>query len=243
MIGFPTYSKSRRRGVVPYPAFAGSVQRTAFGQSQILALQPAAWFRYGRGITVTGLGVSQWDDQSGNGRHLLQATDANRPPLQTDGTILFDGGTDFLKCNAFTLNQPTTIYGLLKQVTWTLSDIIWSGNAAGTAENQLGQRVASPQVAIFAGTTVANNSNLAVDTYRPVVAVYNGADSLLQIGRTAPIVANAGTQNAGGFTLGANPSGAGSANVQVLEIIVFPSAHDSALRAKIIDYLASVRPS
>lgn len=44
------------------------------------ALQPAAWFRADTGVTVTGQGVSTWADQSGNGRDLLQGTDASRPP-------------------------------------------------------------------------------------------------------------------------------------------------------------------
>lgn len=38
------------------------------------------------GITQTGRGVSQWNDQSGNGNHLVQATDANRPLYVTGDT-------------------------------------------------------------------------------------------------------------------------------------------------------------
>lgn len=51
------------------------------------ALQPAAWFRADTGVTVTGQGVSTLADQSGNGRDLLQGTDASRPPyLSYSGT-------------------------------------------------------------------------------------------------------------------------------------------------------------
>jgi hypothetical protein len=67
----------------------------------------AAWFRLGVGITETGQGVSQWDDQSGNGRHLKQGTDGARPSKQSDGSILFNGSDEFLKCDAFTFSQPT----------------------------------------------------------------------------------------------------------------------------------------
>ena len=37
------------------------------------------WLRADVGVTVTGAGVSQWSDQSGNANHAVQATDANRP--------------------------------------------------------------------------------------------------------------------------------------------------------------------
>lgn len=33
------------------------------------------WTRFNSGITETGSGVSQWDDVSGNGNHLLQGTE------------------------------------------------------------------------------------------------------------------------------------------------------------------------
>ena len=42
-------------------------------------LSPAAWYKAESGITLNGSNVSQWDDQSGNGRHLVQATSARQP--------------------------------------------------------------------------------------------------------------------------------------------------------------------
>ena len=47
-------------------------------------------------ITVDGSNrISQWSDKSGNGRHLLQSADANKPILSS-GEITFDGTDDFL---------------------------------------------------------------------------------------------------------------------------------------------------
>jgi hypothetical protein len=123
-----------------------------FGANGIAGLGPAAWFRYGTGITITGSGVSQWNDQSGNGRHLLQATDANRPQKQADSSILFDGVAYFLKCNAFTLPQPVSLYLLMKQVTWTAGTGICDGNAVSTG--LLINRTASPQFALNAEVSV-----------------------------------------------------------------------------------------
>ncbi|MEK7180506.1 MAG: hypothetical protein AAB706_03445 [Patescibacteria group bacterium] len=39
----------------------------------------ACWLKSDVGITLVGTKVSQWDDQSGNGEHVTQGTDANRP--------------------------------------------------------------------------------------------------------------------------------------------------------------------
>ena len=201
----------------------------------------AAWFRFKLGITSASGAVSQWDDQSGNDRHLLQATGTNQPALQTDLSILFDGVDNFLRCDAFTLDQPGTIYGLLRQVTWTISDIMWSGDP-GTGEWQLGQRTATPQIAIFAGAVVANNSNLAVNTYGGIAAVYNGASSSLLVNATAETTGDAGLANAGGFTLGANGNATpgGYANTQVKEVLIYAAAHDATQRARVISYLSAI---
>jgi hypothetical protein len=49
-----------------------------------ISFTPAAWFRGDLGITLTSGKVSQWSDQSGNNRHLVQATAANQPPAITN---------------------------------------------------------------------------------------------------------------------------------------------------------------
>jgi hypothetical protein len=209
-----------------------------FGANGIAGLGPAAWFRYGTGITITGSGVSQWDDQSGNGRHLLQATDANRPQKQADSSILFDGVAYFLKCNAFTLPQPVSLYLLMKQVTWTAGTGICDGNAVSTG--LLINRTASPQFALNVGADAAINGNLAVGSYGVVAAQFNGASSSLQINNTAATTGNPGSTAMGGFTLGARGSNTVFANIQAKEAILFAAAHDATQRARVINYLAAV---
>lgn len=232
----PVFTKPPSSRIVRPPA-SFTASRGSLTPAGILALVPAAWFRYGVGITVTGAGVSQWDDQSGNGRHLKQGTDTNRPALQADNTILFDGADNFLVCDAFTLNQPTTVYILFKQVSWTIDDRIYDGNTL----NAMGfrQDSATPQINIIAGATGPISTALAIGVYGVVSAVFNGASSVLQVNNNTPTVGNAGAGNAGGFTLGARGAGAGASasNVQAKEIIIFPVAHDGATRKKVTDYL------
>lgn len=236
-IALPSYSKSRARnagGTLPaYSSRSGGL--TASG---ILALAPAAWFRYGRGATVTGAGVSQWDDQSGNGRHLKQGTDAARPVLQADGSVLFDGLAQFLKCDAFTLNQPTTIYLLAKQVTWTSTDYFFDGNTSGMMGLQ--QAGVTPSFRLVAGGSTPGNAGLPVDTYGVICSVFNGASSLTTVNQGAAVTGNAGANNAGGFTLGANGGPNNYSNTQFKEVVVFATAHDSVRRAQMFAYLAGV---
>lgn len=199
---------------------------------------PAAWFAFRKGITVTGAGVSRWADRSANGRHLLQTTDAARPGLASDGSVLFNGSSHFLQCTAFTLDQPATIYLLFRQVTWTANDVI----AAGTTVNsRIVQNSATPQIALFAGSGPnTGNTDLAVNTYGVLAAVFNGASSLIQVNNGTPTTGNPGAGALTGFTLGANNAGAAFSNIQVKEAIVFAAAHSATERAAVNAYLAKL---
>lgn len=206
------------------------------GASLVGALQPAAWYQYGVGITVTGAGVSVWADQSGNGRNLLQGTDTNRPALQANGSILFDGADNFLQTAGFTLNQPTTWYLMFKQVTVTTNDRIFDGVAAATLLAQTGT---NQDITLNLGSTITNTA-MALNTYAPIVAVMNGASSVIQVSTTI-VSGNAGANNPGGITLGGNRSGvANFSNIEAREMIAFAAAHDEATRAEVIAYLSRV---
>ena len=56
-----------------------------------------AWYDASDTDTITeSLGaVSQWDDKSGNLRHLLQGTGSAQPSFSVD-TITFDGASDYI---------------------------------------------------------------------------------------------------------------------------------------------------
>jgi hypothetical protein len=208
--------------------------RRGTGAGFIKSLTPAAWFRYGIGVSV-----SQWDDQSGNGRHLLQATATNQPAVQSDGSLLFDGADNFMKCSAFTLNQPCCYYILFKSITYTNNDRVCGGNAANGCD--LIQDPGTPTLRIFAGGAGGvDNGDLAVGTYGAVVCGFNGASSFIGVNNGAVVTGNPGTNNMAGFTLGSSGTPANYSNIQVKEVILFASAHDSATRSRVIRYLSRV---
>lgn len=198
---------------------------------------PTAWYRYGLGITSAAALVSAWADQSGNANTLVQATEANKPTLQSDGSILFDGVNDFLQV-AFTLDQPCTHYLLARQVTSTASDRFFDGV---TAVAELGQGGAAPNISINAGATVATNGNLAMNTYGAVAVVFNGASSSILVNKTTETTGDAGANNPAGLTLCALNNGANNfGNMQYKEHIVYAAAHDATQRARVINYLNGI---
>ena len=84
--------------------------------------------------------VSKLEDQSGNGRHLLQATGAAKPTvnaaaaLNGHAPLLFDGVDDFLRTGAWANEDPTTHFAVIKLDTATHSQRMFvSFNAGGTS--------------------------------------------------------------------------------------------------------------
>lgn len=194
-----------------------------------------AWFRKGIGITQVANAVSEWADQNGTSRHLLQATGANQPNVQGDGTVLFNGSSGYLKCAAFTLNQPYTVYLRIKQVSWVMSSRLFDGNAVNSGLLQ--QHGTTPGLKAYAGADSAQNDDLAVGVWGSVCVVFNGASSVIQVGAGAAVTSNAGGSAAGGWTLGASAGGSLFSNIQVAEAILYAGADDAAQRATGIAYL------
>ncbi len=198
-----------------------------------------AWYQFNKGITVTGAGVSRWYDQSGNGNHLLQGTDTNRPSKESDGSVLFDGVDNFLKADTFTFVQPETIYILVNQVSWTSTDVLYDGDA-GTG-GQLIQRGSSPQLGLNAGTLLSGTNGPLIGTYGVMSVVLNGGSSRLQLNKDTALTGNAGSNDMDGFTLAARPTGPDRfGNIQVKEVILYSGAHAADERTKVIDYLNQV---
>ena len=66
-------------------------------------------------ITLTSGFVSQWDDKSGNGNHLVQGTGSKRPGSGVESinglnAIDFDGTNDFLEKTGLSIGPSITIF-------------------------------------------------------------------------------------------------------------------------------------
>jgi hypothetical protein len=200
-----------------------------------------AWYDYNASTATMSIfdastTVSRWNDQLGSGRDLIQNTSTARPTWSADG-VLFDGVDDYIRAVAFTYNQPEMIYAVIKQVTWTLNDRILDGNTNGAGE--LRQTASTPGIRILAPTAMTSNSGLAINTLGIVRMLINSTASKCIVNNTTPITGDAGTNNMGGFTLGANGGMGSCSNIQVKEIILRNVAESMITEANIYNYLSN----
>lgn len=138
-----------------------------------------------------------------------------------------DGVNDYMKAAAFSLSQPETVYFVGQQVSWTINEAIYDGFSTGQRMN-LYQSTTTPGLNLNGGTAGnTQNANLPVATNGVVCAVFNSSSSLLRINRGAAATGDAGTNNAGGFTLFAQAALATCANATVSEIAGYAAAHDT----------------
>jgi hypothetical protein len=158
--------------------------------------------------------------------------------ITADGTIYFDGISHFLKTAPFTLNQPTTVYFLGRQVTWTQNHTLFDGNTSTVG--RVYQNGSTPQLSAQAGASLIGPISPALGSYGVICAVFNGANSVFQLDNGTPVTGTVGAGNMGAFTLGARGDTALPANMQAKEALIYNAAHDANQRAAVIAYLNMV---
>jgi hypothetical protein len=207
-------------------------------ESDIPTTDLEAWWRKGTGITHVANAVSQWDDQSGNARHLAQASAGAKPALQGDGTLLFDDSyTKFMKV-VFTIAQPVTLYIRFKQLTWISGFRMADG---GTTNAMLiSQFGSTPALLVSAGASALSNSGMTLNTYKTYSLVLNGASSSSKVSGAAKVTGDPGALAPDGFTIGARADGNSPSNIQVAEIAIYGAAHDDTVRGEIETYFDTV---
>jgi hypothetical protein len=114
--------------------------------------------------------VSSMTDLSGNGRTLSQVAAMNQPlwlanQLNTRPCIRFNGTTETMSTVVFALNQPFTVYLLLKQTSYSNgSRILARPDAQQVIIHQ--STSASGRIEIYAGTGGPTTSNnVAIGQY------------------------------------------------------------------------------
>lgn len=200
-------------------------------------LAPAAWWRYGVGITQAGGKASAWADQTSNGITLTQGTGANQPAVNADSSLTFDGAASYITNGALTIAQPFTIYMAVKQDSWVGNGRLVAANA------RIQQTTATPGIAINAGATTTVDNTLTIGSQGVLAAVFNSTSSVYQSsigGTSATVTGDAGTGGISTFTIGATSAPAAFAAITVKEVIVYGAAHNATTRLNVLRYLASV---
>ena len=198
-----------------------------------------AWYRFNVGITSDAQGVSQWDDQSGNANHLLQATDTNKPSEESDGSILFDGVDNYLQTGSLTSTTNYSAYCLFNQVTSTGDDGVLDFSATGNPG--IFQGPSNGDLHSFSTTTGADNSELAVGVYGVVSLIVIGTRFSLRINNGSATEDTLTSNAVSELTLGVRTDASTQfGNIQVKEVVVYNITHNSKEISQVIDYLSDV---
>lgn len=220
-IGIQNGSASPLNGRV----YQAQIYNTIGGTTPVVDFDPSRW---SSGTTFTASTGEVWTINS-TGSKPAQIVD--RPSL------LFDGAAHKMATAAFTLNQPSTHYYVMRHITWTSGDVLSDGLSANTGA--LAQTTGTPKISINAGAAAAENSDLALGTWKVVCVVINGASSSIQVGTAAATTGNAGAGNMGGLMLGADGGGLNYGNAQFSQDLHYNVVHAAATRANIIAALNS----
>ncbi len=175
---------------------------------------------------VSGDPVGRWTDKSGNANHLAQATSAAKPTLlATAGpggnkaAVVFDGIDDYIQ-KAFTLVQPTTVFMVFKQQTWSSAEVVYDGFTNNT--NQIAQfGGASPFLVLYAGALAPSVGTFTLATYAALTAVYAGAGSVIRRNLDAKVTGDSGAFAGNGATLGARGGGSSASEISVSALLVY----------------------
>lgn len=138
-------------------------------------------------VTVTGSGVSQWNDKSGSGNHLTQSTDASRPPYTrtVSGFTVPDFQTgDFLN-NSLSVVTPFTV----------LVVFVWDG---GDTDCLIGRvtndyrifQVQSNTLSTWNGSNSDGITISSATTYAAGIRVDSAEGQVMRLGETTEVIIN-----------------------------------------------------
>lgn len=221
-----------------------SLQSADFWNPSDDAANLALWFSSDSGITLVGNEVSQWNDRSGNARHLTPAAATNRPKFTAGALnglpeILFDGGNDYLQTGAFVLSQPFTCYFLARQVTYTQFERLFQGAAANDAFMHQ-SNVVAPNVSMRTGATTGPTfTTWTVGTYGILDGKWSGSGTKARFHQQTEVGGDPGTGGLTGFKLCANNAGGGIGNFGIVEVIFRSGLSDPLTSWRYYIYLAA----
>jgi len=207
-------------------------------------LSPALWLDAADTSTITESGglVSQWDDKSGNGRNVVQATGANQPTTGTNtqnglNVITFDGARR-LRTASETTNSVATVFGVGNHTSTGLGGRFLSGFSTINYQNLLYPFSGIQTAVLFAGIEL-NGPALSVAANKYYFATWrlNGTSSQVFVQGRGGTVGNAGANSASLATVGARGDNNLGFVGHIAEIIVVFSAVDENTRIVVENYL------
>lgn len=207
---------------------------------------PQAWYKADAGTSsvVDGTALSAWNDQSGNARHLTQATGANQPVYKAaiqngKAVVRFDGSNDFMDAATVNVAQPSTIFVVAKS---TVAAAAGHNFVDGTTARQSVYQHTSGVVAMYAGAAEAlSGTAWGTAAFHYVSSVFNGASSSMRVDGVAQTLtpASPGTGALTGLRVGAFDAVTGPWQGDGAEILIYNSALSVGNQQSVEAYLAA----
>lgn len=206
------------------------------------------WLMGDKGTTVTGSGVSDWTDQSGNGNDATQTNDGRRAPLQyvtinslTNVPVLaFDGTADRYE-NIFTVpGRDLTIFTVFKHTPdasddgpiWQLDDVNTSGFFPKYTNG-------SQYVADESNGWINKTSEFNDDVWYIATVRYGTDTTELFKDGTLNDASSNNTVNIGAFRLGRRTNDGAEFDGNLAEILAYTSTLNNTQKLIVENYLAS----
>jgi hypothetical protein len=203
------------------------------------------WLRADKGTTIA-TGVSQWNDQSGNGHNVTQSTGSKQPTLNaSDSNYNYQSTLSFASANAQVMlssawsnNQPTTIFvvgnmsgsnGGEAFFDWTSTELtIYNGNS-GT------------HVVAYAGVGVSGTIS-STSVPAAYAAIYNTTSSSIYQNNSQIALAtgDAGSSNGTGqMSVGALVGTVDFLNGKIAEMLVYSGVLSTSNIQQVFAYFGS----
>ena len=221
-----------------------SYRFAAGGGTGPTSVDPLAWWDFSNGSSITiETGISQADDLTGNGRHLVQATGSQQPAHATDASIgggvltvaKFDGSDDTLATSANLGDAPATWFVVTVKPDSSGTDALarMNGHATYLNDGSLATWTGSSQ-----GDWTASSGDWLDDHVHAFVRDASQASYYID-GTQKASATSQSSDISEPFRLGADGSGGGSAgNWWVGECLVYSGALTGTDRTDVETYLA-----
>jgi len=223
-----------------------SINRGGFLPSDVAAL--ICWYDASDLATITESSgdVSQWDDKSGEGNHLVQATGVNQPTTGADtqngkNVITFNDASEYLHVDSFvggSLSQPNTIFiTLLPDSDTAALHTYIDGDTSGQRQ-LIDQLTTTGNYRIFAGNSTPS-STVRNTSFTQLTAVFNGASSSLRENASEIHTGNVGSNPVDGINVNANVNEALGGTIRVGEILIYDAEITGTDLTSIEQYLVN----
>lgn len=197
------------------------------------------------GSITIATGVSQWNDLSGNGRNLTQATTTKQPALQSAALngkdyVQFDGTSDIMSNTGWTsVSNPITICGVsrIRSSGAFFGPVGQFGTGSFGISHVFDSGVGGAAYRMYSSASIAGSAPV-FNVWNYFTVEWNGASSFARASAASIIgTGDAGSSTASGYYLGANQPESIFFPVDVAEICIYAGALTAAQYGVVEGYL------